>query len=203
MLHNVIEQLLINLKNTTWVEIVAVLFGIASVLLSRKENILLYPTGLINTILYTWFCFFWWGLFAEGSLNFYYTAMSIYGWFSWKKQSNKPALSISYNSKKDWQFAILFFATSWLILFYILKTYTKSTVPFADAFASASAYTAMWQMTRKKIESWWWWTLTNIASIPLYFIKDAPFTSFQYIIFLILSIAGLIEWKKKYAAATL
>jgi nicotinamide mononucleotide transporter len=58
----------------------------------------------------------------------------------------------------------------------------------------------MWQMTRKKIENWIWWILTNTASSPLYFYKGAVFTSFQYIVFLMLAIAGFIEWKKKISS---
>ncbi len=193
------NKLITGIQETKLLEFVAVIFGIASVLFSRKENILVYPTGIINTIFYTWFCFSWWGLYAEGSLNFYYTIMSIYGWYVWTKKSNNKTIEISWNSKKDWIISISFFIICWVVLFIILKHYTTSTVPLGDSFASATAYTGMWQMTRKKIENWIWWMLTNTASIPLYFYKGAVFTSFQYIIFLILAIAGFVEWKKKIA----
>ncbi len=193
------NKLIVGIQETKLLEFVAVIFGIASVLFSRKENILVYPTGIINTIFYTWFCFSWWGLYAEGSLNFYYTIMSIYGWYIWTKKSNNKTIEITWNSKKDWIISISFFVICWIVLYIILKNYTTSTVPLADSFASATAYTGMWQMTRKKIENWIWWILTNTASIPLYFYKGAVFTSFQYIIFLILAIAGFVEWKKKIA----
>ncbi len=193
------EQFTIGLQQTKPLEFVAVVFGIVSVLFSRKENILVYPTGIINTALYTWFCFSWWGLYAEGSLNFYYTAMSIYGWYAWTRKSNGgQPLQISPNNRKDWTISIGFFIIAWAVLFFVLKQYTKSTVPWGDSFASATAYTGMWQMARKKIENWMWWTLTNLASIPLYFSKGAVFTSFQYLVFLILAIMGWIEWHKKY-----
>jgi nicotinamide mononucleotide transporter len=179
------QSFITGLKSTSLLEFIAVVFGIASVLFSRKENILVYPTGIINTVLYTWFCFRWWGLYAEGSLNFYYTAMSIYGWYVWSKKSNGgETLHITPNNRK--------------VLFYVLKEHTKSTVPLGDSFASATAYTGMWQMARKKIENWMWWTLTNLVSIPLYFSKGAVFTSVQYIVFLILAIIGWIEWHRKY-----
>ena len=196
------DKLIFEVQNTSAIEYIAGITGIASVLYSRKENILVYPTGLISTIIYTWLCFKNWGLFAEGSLNFYYTAMSIYGWYCWSNANKKETLNISYNTKKDWFIATSFFILCWIFLYFFLKKYTTSTVPMADSFASATAYIGMWQMTRKKIENWVWWILTNIASIPLYFYKGAVFTSFQYIIFLILAIAGLIEWRKKYANAT-
>lgn len=192
-----ISKFTLGIQQTSFLEFVAVLFGIISVLYSRKENILVYPTGIINTVLYTWFCFGWWGLYAEGSLNIYYTVMSVYGWYVWTKKSNNKTIEITENTKNDWLFCIVFFIVSWCILLVVLKKYTSSTVPMADSFASAAAYTGMWQMARKKIENWLWWMLTNMASIPLYFYKGAVFTSFQYLVFLILAIAGYLEWRRK------
>ena len=185
------------MKATTWLEYTAVFFGIASVLFSRKENILVYPTGIINTVLYTWFCFSWWSLYAEGSLNFYYTIMSLYGWYVWSRKKEGKVLPITFNNRRDWAISISFFVICWGVLYFVLKKYTNSNVPWADSFASAAAYTGMWQMTRKKVENWIWWIITNIVSIPLYFYKQAVFTSVQYLVFLLLAIAGLLEWKKK------
>ena len=199
-MHEIYKQFIEGMRQTTWLEFVAVSFGIASVLYSRKENILVYPTGIINTVLYTWFCFGWWGLYAEGSLNFYYTSMSIYGWVLWSRKkygSGEKKIVITKSTRKEWLIAIGFFVACYILLLTILKNYTKSTVPYADAFASASAYTGMWLMARKKLENWLWWIITNAASIPLYFIKHAVFTSFQYIVFLILAIMGYMEWRKK------
>ena len=192
-----VHQLFNGIQETTWQEFTAVFFGIISVLYSRKENILVYPTGIISTIFYTWFCFVWWNLYAEGSLNFYYTIMSIYGWWVWSKNKDGLSLPATYNTKKDWMISGLFFFISWVVLYFVLKRFTNSTVPFADSFASATAYTGMWQMARKKVENWLWWILTNTVSIPLYFYKGAVFTSLQYVVFLVLAIMGWVEWRKK------
>lgn len=191
------NQLISGIQTTSWQEFLAVFFGIISVLYSRKENILVYPTGIISTIIYTWLCFFWWDLYAEGSLNFYYTAMSIYGWYLWQTQKGGNALAATRNNATDWQICLALFIGSWAILYYILVHYTKSTVPMADSFASATAYTGMWQMAKKKLENWLWWIVTNTVSIPLYFYKGAVFTSLQYIVFLVLAVLGYIEWNKK------
>lgn len=191
------NQLVAGLLATSWPEAVAVVFGITSVLFSRAENILVYPTGLVNTMLYTWFCFAWWDLYAEGSLNFYYTVMSIYGWWAWSRHKSGPTLTITRNSGKDWLVSILFFTICFALLYFVLRRFTDSTVPLADAFASAAAYTGMWQMTRKKLENWIWWMATNLASIPLYFYKGAVFTSVQYVVFLVLAIMGYFTWRQK------
>ena len=108
---DIYQQFIDGMKNTTWLEYLAVFFGVASVLFSRIENIWVYPTGLINTILYTYFCFIW-GLYAEASLNFYYTVMSVYGWILWarrKKETHEKELHITASNKKEWVWAILFF----------------------------------------------------------------------------------------------
>ncbi|HTF30149.1 MAG TPA: nicotinamide riboside transporter PnuC, partial [Flavitalea sp.] len=105
-MQRIIQLFLTGLENTPWLEYVAVFFGIASVVFSRLENILVFPTGLINTILYTYFCFFWWDLYAEASLNFYYTAMSIYGWILWARTRNsgqEHVLKITRSTHREWQ----------------------------------------------------------------------------------------------------
>lgn len=191
------QQFLDGLFATGWLEFVAVVFGIASVMLSRKENIWVYPTGIINTAIYIYLCFVG-GLYAEAGVNFYYTIMSIIGWVLWSQKSEgKPTLHISVSSPIEWRNAFVFFACCWLVLYIILKQFTDSTVPIADGFAAASAYTGMWLMARKKLENWIWWGITNIASIPLYFVKGYVFTSFQYLVFLVLSVLGYLEWKKR------
>lgn len=191
------RELVVGLLATTWLEFVAVAFGILSVLYSRAENILVYPTGLVNTTLYIYLSMAA-GLYAEASVNAYYTLMSIIGWAMWsKKEAGSPLLRISHSDGKAWRQAFLFFGAWWLGLWWILARFTDSQVPLADAFAAAAAYTGMWLMTKKKLENWLWWILTNLASIPLYFSKGLVFTSFQYLVFLILACLGWLEWRKK------
>ncbi len=191
------------LLQTTWIEAVAVFMGIVSVWYSRKENILVFPTGIINTTLYIYLSFKG-HLLGEASVNLYYTIMSIYGWYWWSRKkedhiTNILQITIS-NTKQRVQQVLVFFAF-YAILFFglqFLKTnFAPDAIPWADALASASAYTAMWLMAKKKVESWAWWIITNITSIPLYFIKGYAFTSFQFIVLLILAIAGYIAWNKK------
>jgi nicotinamide mononucleotide transporter len=130
--------------------------------------------------------------------------MSIYGWYLWtrKKEDHQTlVLQITSSSKKDWIHQLGFFTTFYIVIYaalsYAKTAFAPEAIPWADAFASATAYTGMWLMAKKKVESWIWWILTNIASIPLYFIKGYAFTSVQFIILLILAIAGLISWKEK------
>ena len=173
------------------------IFGIISVLFSRLENIWVYPTGIINTTIYIYLSVVG-GLFAEAGVNIYYTVMSVVGWVLWARQKDgETVLRITRSSRREWAWALGFFGLCWGVLYLILHHFTPSTVPMADAFASAAAYTGMWLMARKKLENWLWWIVTDVASIPLYFIKGYVFTSFQYLVFLILAIMGYVEWQRK------
>jgi nicotinamide mononucleotide transporter len=201
-IQEIFQQFIEGMKNTSVPEYIAVFTGIASVWYYKKENILVYPIGLINTIIYIYLSVKG-HLFGEASVNFYYTVMSIYGWMLWSKkdQQQHHVVTITTSSVKEWIYQLLFFAAFYIIIFYAL-TYIKNSfapgaIPWADAFASATAYTGMWMMTKKKLESWIWWMATNSASIPLYFVKGFVFTSVYYLVLLIMAVAGFIEWKKR------
>jgi nicotinamide mononucleotide transporter len=142
-------------------------------------------------------------LFGEAAVNLYYTIMSIYGWVLWTKKDRqqKPVIVITISNKKEWINQILFFLTFFIAIFialtYLQKDFAPGVIPWADAFASATAFTGMWLMAKKKVESWYWWVATNIASIPLYFVKQYVFTSVYYFILLIMAVWGLIEWRRR------
>lgn len=196
------QQFIDGMRQTGWLEYVAVFAGIASVWYSRVENILVYPTGLVNTIFYVYLSMKG-ELFGEATVNFYYTIMSIYGWYLWTRKNKKdgPVVQVTYSDKKWWWYQLLFFAACYLVIFesltYLKKDFAPGAIPWADAFASATAFTGMWLMTKKKVESWYWWLATNTASIPLYFVKQYVFTSVYYVILLVMAVFGLIEWMKR------
>lgn len=202
-LTDLITQFITGLQQTSILEYIGVFAGIASVWFSRKENILVYPVGLINTTIFIYLSIKG-HLYGEASVNFYYTVMSIYGWIVWSRKDitqTQHITKIQFSSSKEWLAQLLFFASFYIVIFFSLSwlkaSFAPDAIPWADAFASATAYTGMWLMARKKVESWIWWIATNIASIPLYFIKGYVFTSVQFFILLILAIAGLISWRKK------
>ncbi len=196
------NQFVLDMQRTRWWEYVAVLTGIMSVWFSKKENILVYPIGLINTGIYV-FISLQGQLLGEAAVNFYYTIMNILGWYLWlkKDENKKPALQITSSNKKEWRnqlaiFALLYMSI-YLALVFFKRNFYEGIIPWADALASAAAFTGMWLMVKKKTESWYWWILTNMVSIPLYFVKHYVFTSVYYFVLLILAVAGLMEWKKK------
>jgi len=207
-LPEIYQQFIQGMKATTLWEYVAVFTGIASVWFSRLENILVYPVGIINTVIYIVISMNG-QLLGEATVNFYYTVMSIYGWLLWMKKdtAQHQVVNIAFSDKRWWVYQIAFFAAFYLVIFfsltYLKQSFAPGAIPWADAFASATAFTAMWLMTKKKVESWYWWLATNVASIPLYFVKQYVFTSVYYVVLFFMAIFGLLEWMKRARANTI
>ncbi len=201
-IQEIVQQFLTGIRNTGFLEYLAVFAGIGSVWYSRKEDILVYPVGLISTTIYIYLSFKY-HLIGEASVNFYYTVMSIYGWILWAKkdQQRQNIVSIQYSTRREWSLHLLFFLSFFVIIFaaltYLKKGFATGAIPWADALASSTAFTGMWLMAKKKVESWYWWIATNICSIPLYFVKGLVFTSVLYIVLLGMAFWGLYEWKKR------
>jgi nicotinamide mononucleotide transporter len=200
-----LQQFITGIKNTSLLEYIAVFAGIISVVLSRIENVWVYPTGLVNTVIYIYLSFKF-HLIGEASVNFYYTVMSIYGWWLWtrKDKEQRPLISVSSSNGKEWIQQLVFFLSFYVALFFsltYLKRHFPGAIPWADAFASATAYTGMWLMAKKKVESWWWWIATDAASVPLYYVKGLAFTGVYYVALLVLAVFGLIEWQRRAKAS--
>ncbi|MCU7550907.1 nicotinamide riboside transporter PnuC [Chitinophagaceae bacterium LB-8] len=196
------QQFVTGMQQTSLLEYIAVIAGIASVWFSKKENILVYPVGLISTIIYVYLSFKG-HLIGEASVNIYYSVLSIYGWVLWarKDKQHHHILHITYSDRKEWIQQLSFCTVLYIVIFFalvFLKNYFyPGVIPAADAFASATAYTGMWLMAKKKVESWYWWLATNMASVPLYFVKGFVFTSVFYIVLFIMAVFGLMEWRER------
>jgi nicotinamide mononucleotide transporter len=178
-------------------EIIAVVFGILSVWFSKKNNILVYPTGMISTSIFTYLLFKW-SLLGDMMINAYYFMMSIYGWYIWTRKVNNIFTPISkVNSpEKTTSLIIFFFSLSFVYGIYNYFDKWGSYTSYIDNFTTAIFFVAMWLMANRKIESWVFWIIGNIISIPLYFYKGLTFTSIQYIIFTVIAISGYYTWKK-------
>jgi nicotinamide mononucleotide transporter len=224
------EFFLLPYKNTSTLNVIleftAALFGVFSVFYAKKENILVFPTGIVSTGLYV-YLLSQWALYGDLIINVYYTLMSVYGWYMWSKITDDKThhIPITYASKKDYLIAtIIFLFTSAFVIFvyryynvmpgdlnfkesvlYAVSKLTsgnleefRTATPFLDTFTTGVFFSGMWLMANKKIENWLLWIAGNFVSIPLYFVKGYGFTGIQYTVFLILAVAGYVEWKKRY-----
>ena len=180
-------------------EIIAVLFGFLSVWFSKNNNILVFPTGMINTSIFVYLLLKW-SLLGDMIINVYYFIMSIYGWYFWLKGTNNTVSPISKVSYKDIRVVVLLFISSSVFVSLVYTFFDKweTIVSYIDIFTTAIFFAAMWLMAKRKVESWIFWIVGNIISVPLYLYKGLAFTSIQYFIFTVIALAGYIKWKELY-----
>ncbi|MGQ0740569.1 MAG: nicotinamide riboside transporter PnuC [Bacteroidota bacterium] len=195
------QQFIDNVRQTKWPEWVSTLAQITSVWYARKNNVLVYPTGIIGVLLaaYVYFFMVHPPLYADASLNIYYFLMSVYGWYNWvqKKDGNQYTYPISWCTRAQLQFGIGFFLFFWAAVYFVLIKFTDSNTPVLDSLVSSSAVTAMWWMAKRKIENWLAWIFSNIIAIPLNFYKELMLFSLMYVLFLLMAWWGYKEWKKQ------
>ena len=178
-------------------ELIAVVFGIISVLFARKNNILVYPTGLVSTILYVYILFKF-ELFGDLIINFYYSIMSVLGWYLWSKTKNgEDEFPISTINRKECSISALIFIITLTFVAFVYHFFDKFThwTAYVDAFTTGLFFVGMWLMAKRKIENWILWIIADVISIPLYFYKGLTFSSFQFILFTIIAILGYKEWR--------
>jgi nicotinamide mononucleotide transporter len=197
-----IEFFLNAYKNASTIQIIlefiAFVFGILSVWFAKKENILVYPTGLIATIITTYLLYIA-GYLGDMMINGYFTIMSIYGWYKWaRKENDTEIIAITRTNKKEKIIGIaLFFVTIFVVFgIYNFFDYEIKTANYIDIFASGIFFTGMWYMANKKIENWTLWIFGDIIVTPLYAYRGLGMLSLQYLIFTILAISAYLEWKK-------
>ena len=178
-------------------EITAVVFGIISVLFARKNNILVYPTGLISTLIFIYILYNF-KLYGEFIINIYYSVMSILGWYLWSRRNNgQEEFPISIMNSKEYKISSLIFTATLLFIALVYHFFDKFTdlTAYVDAFTTALFFVGMWLMAKRKIENWIVWIIADIISVPLYFYKGLTVSSLQFIVFTIIAVLGYIEWK--------
>lgn len=181
-------------------ELIAVFFGLLSVWFSKNNNVLVYPTGIINTSIFVYLLVKW-ELLGDMIINVYYFLMSIYGWYYWTRKSNNIGYTpITRTHSTDIKIILIIIISSVLFVSYLYSFFEKWSgfVSYVDIITTAIFFAGMWLMARRKIESWFFWILGDIISVPLYFVKGLAFSSFQYLIFTFIAIAGYYKWKSIY-----
>lgn len=187
-----------------WIEMFAALLGIISVWYARKENILVFPFGIANVLIYIYICFTA-RLYANAGINAVYLISNIYGWYMWaRKDENNGSLQITRNTSKQnvssWVSVVVVYVAAFFVLREANKTdpdYLHSYLPYIDSFNTSFFLVATILMAVKKAENWVFWIIGDLVSIPIFISQGLYFTGIQYMVFLVLAILGWIEWKKK------
>ena len=179
-------------------EIIAVIFGFLSVWYSKQNNILVFPTGIISTVIFVYLLFKW-ELLGDMMINAYYFIMSLYGWYIWTRKVDEthvtPISKTTFNEKK---IGTAIFLATLLFVYLVYNVFGKWTswVAYVDTLTTAIFFVGMWLMAKRKLENWIFWIVGDLISIPLYFHKGFTFTSLQYLGFTVIAILGYLTWRK-------
>lgn len=187
------------------IESTAVVFGILSVWYAYKENIWVFPFGIINVLIYIYICISA-QLYANAGINAVYFITNVYGWYNWSRtDENEESIQISRNTNKQNLLWFLLAIVLYGLIVWILRVanqhdpvYLNSILPWIDALNTSFFLCATLLMTVKKIENWWYWIAGNIISIPVYFSQGLYLTSLQYAVFLVIAIMGLRAWNNTW-----
>ena len=181
-----------------YLELFAVIMNITSVVYAKRNNILVYPTGLIGTGIFV-FILLNFSLLGDTIINAYFFSMSIYGWYFWSRKKDEVFINqVSTINRNEIKYLFILAISSLIFIYFVYDYFDKwnNWTAYVDNITTAIFFVAMWLMARRKIESWIFWIIGDLITVPLYFYKGLTISSIQYIIFLILAVLGYISWKK-------
>lgn len=180
-------------------EFIAFVCGIWSVLLAKKENVWVYPVGLIATLI-TVYLLFIAGYLGDMIINAYFSVMSLYGWYRWsnKNKGENTAFTISRTNTNEKIIGIALFFVTVFVVFGIYKAfdYAIHWDNYVDILASGLFFTGMWFMANKKIENWTLWIIGDAIVTPIYAYRGLGILALQYLIFTILAVSAYLEWNR-------
>lgn len=193
-----------------WLDLTTTLLGLAYILLEYRASRLMWAVGLAMQVLGV-VLYYEKGLYADCGMEFYYIAMTVYGFLAWRSTQTKgapdaptrrerPVTRIPLRTAAVWSLLTL---ALWALIWWILATKTDSTVPVADSFTTALSMAGMWALARKYLEQWFIWIAVDAVTCVLYFHKDIPFKASLYGLYVVIAVAGYLRWRRlMHEAAT-
>ena len=186
-----------------YIEVFGAITGILYVFLEIRQTIWLWPVGIITSAVYIW-VFFSGKLYADMSLQGYYLAISVLGWYWWVKGTGHWAqgtgrgklLVVTKIDRRTTIILTIVFAVLYFLMRSILSHLTDSPVPQWDSFITSLSIVATWMLARKIYEHWFLWIVVNTTASILFFTRGLYPTVVLYVVYCIMSFAGMIAWRK-------
>ena len=186
-------------------EVIAVILGIAYLVLAMKENSLCWYAAFGSTAIFSWL-FFDVSLLMESALNIYYLAMAIYGWYVWNKKPQNsamqneltPKLHITTWTGKQHTIAISSVIAMSLFSGYLLTENTTAVMPYLDSFTTWGAVLTTYMVAKKVLENWIYWFVIDAVAIYLYIDRELYLTALLMAVYVIMVVFGYNAWLKTY-----
>jgi len=186
---------------SNWIELTGALLGLGSIILQIRRKASYWPVVILMVLLYIW-VYFDAKFYAYMSFQFYYLAVSIYGWYYWLRHKNTGnstggATDIARLNKRSFLILLIITLVLFVIFYFILRWLTDSDIPLGDSFTTAVSCVATWLLAKKYIENWLFWIVSDVVSTGLYLHKELYPTAILYGSFLVLAVVGYMKWKKE------
>lgn len=184
------------MMSVNWLDITTATLGLAYIILEYKASVWMWVVGFVMQALGI-ILYYQKGLYADCGMEFYYLAMTIYGFIAWNlHKQKKKDLPIRHFPKRIALLWLLLGLLFWGVIYYILAYHTDSKVPIADAFTTAFSIIGIWALARKYLEQWFVWIVVDIVTCALYFYKDIPFKASLYALYVVIAVFGYFKWRK-------
>ena len=179
-----------------WLDIVTTVLGLAYILLEYKASVWMWAVGFamqaLGIVLY-----YQKGLYADCGMEFYYLAMTMYGYWKWIHGTpRKEPLPIRHFPQRLVLPWLVIIAAIWGIIYWLLVTFTNSNVPLADSFTTALSIIGIWALAHKYLEQWFIWIAVDVVTCVLYFYKDIPFKASLYGLYVVIAVFGYMKWRR-------
>ena len=181
-----------------WLDIVTTVLGLAYILFEYRASVWMWGVGFLmqslGIVLY-----YQKGLYADCAMEFYYLAMTVYGWWRWVRGSSSVTSSsvpIRHFPRRLVLPWLCLIAVIWAVIYWLLVTFTNSNVPLADSFTTALSLIGIWALAHKYLEQWFIWIAVDVVTCVLYFYKDIPFKASLYALYVVIAIMGYFKWRQ-------
>ena len=181
-------------------EIAAALLGVINVALVVRRTVWNYPFGIAMVALY--FFVFWDAkLYSDALLQIFFLAIQAYGWWAWSRADRvDDGVAVGWMewpSRFKWLAAT---AAGILLWGTAMARFTDAAAPYPDATIAGLSVAAQFLQSFRRVECWLLWIAVDILAVGLFAWRGLTVTAALYGLFLILSVIGFIEWKKKATA---
>lgn len=183
-----------------WLDILTTILGLIYIWLEYRASILLWVVGIIMPVLDVWL-YLSHGLYGDAGMAVYYALAAVYGYVVWKfgrkhGQNAGDEMPVTRMRRRQILPVTVSFFAAWAATWWVLATYTDSTVPVTDAFTNALSFVGLWALSRKYLEQWLFWIVVDVVCAYLYIIKGIPFKASLYALYVVIAVAGYFKWRR-------
>ncbi|MBX3593980.1 MAG: nicotinamide riboside transporter PnuC [Sphingomonas sp.] len=180
------------------VEIVASLLLLANIALVARRSIWNYPVGIAAVLLYA-SVFYGAKLYSDMLLQGLFLALNLYGWLNWARAraltGEVQVLTLGWTGRIAWIAGCAVATMAWGTL---MHRFTDASLPWWDAAVAMTSIAAQILLSRRYLENWVLWILVDIVAVPLFAIRELWLTAGVYLVLLVVSGWGLIDWERAF-----